>query len=46
MDTTKRDGDDLPPVPGPDTWSAGEAADWDPDHSPPEGSPADTGAGE
>jgi hypothetical protein len=35
MDATKRDGNDLPPVPGPDAWSPAEAADWDPDDEAP-----------
>ncbi|GEK23444.1 hypothetical protein [Cellulomonas xylanilytica] len=25
------EGADLPPVPGPDSWSSAEASEWDPD---------------
>ena len=30
MNQKKPDDSDLPPAPGPDSWSAAEAADWDP----------------
>lgn len=26
---------DLPPAPGPDSWSAAEATDWEPDEEKP-----------
>jgi len=31
MNERKRDDDALPPAPGPESWSAAEAADWEPD---------------
>ena len=34
--TEKRDSGELPPVPGPDSWSPAEAADWDPDDEAPD----------
>jgi hypothetical protein len=40
MSEKKRDDGDLPPAPGPESWSAAEAADWDPsddDAGPDEG---------
>jgi hypothetical protein len=30
QETPQTEGTDLPPVPGPDSWSEAEAADWDP----------------
>ncbi len=40
-----RSGRRLPPAPTPDTWSAAEASDWDPDEETPE-QPTDDGTAE
>ncbi|MBO9553936.1 hypothetical protein [Cellulomonas sp.] len=42
---TESTGSDLPPAPTPDTWSAAEAADWDPNDETTE-QPADKGDAE